>query len=76
MRVTVWLEFDVLIEGADGVALQAGEVALRRELYRPNMVTWTPPADFSAPTVYEVVTSEMAPKFDDIDELRAGACSG
>lgn len=63
-------EFDVLIEGADGVALQAGEVALRRELYRPNAVTWTPPADFSAPTVYEVVTSEMAPKFDDIDELR------
>lgn len=63
-------EFDVLIEGADGAALQAGEVALRRELYRPNTVTWTPPADFSAPTVYEVVTSEMAPKFDDIDELR------
>lgn len=63
-------EFDVLIEGADGVALQAGEVALRRELYRPNVVTWTPPADFSAPTVFEVVTSEMAPKFDDIDELR------
>ncbi|RYB90831.1 hypothetical protein EUA06_11180 [Nocardioides glacieisoli] len=63
-------EFDVLIEGADGAALQAGEVALRRELYRPNVVTWTPPADFSAPTVFEVVTSEMAPKFDDIDELR------
>lgn len=63
-------EFDVLIEGADGTSLQAGEVALRRELYRPNTVTWTPPADFSAPTVFEVVTSEMAPKFDDLDELR------
>jgi hypothetical protein len=62
--------FDVLIKAADGVALQAGEVALRRELYRRNTVTWTPPADFSAPTVYEIVTSEMAPLFDDIDELR------
>lgn len=63
-------EFTVLIEGADGVALQAGEVALRRELYRPNTVTWMPPADFSAPTVYQVVTSDMSPLFDDIDEMK------
>lgn len=64
------VSFEVLVEASDGVALQAGEVALRRELYRPNTVTWTPPSDFAAPTVYEVVTSEMAQKFDDLEELR------
>lgn len=63
------VSFTVEVEGVDGVALQAGESALRRELYRPNTVKWTPPAAFSAPTVFEVITSSMAPQFDDIEEL-------
>ena len=65
------VSFVVQIEGADGVALADGEVALRRELYRPNTVTWTPPADLGPATVFEVLTSDMAPRFDDIDELRS-----
>lgn len=64
------VSFEVQIKASDGAALQAGEVALRRELYRPNVVTWTPPADFSAPSVYEVITSEMSQRFDDLEELR------
>lgn len=66
------VSFDVAVEAGDGVALAAGEVALRRELYRSNELTWTPPSEFSPPSVYEVITSEMAPKFSDIDEILRG----
>lgn len=62
------VSFDVVIEAPTGPELQAGEAALRRELYRPNTVTWTPPTPLSEPSVYEIVTSEMSWQFDDIEE--------
>lgn len=63
------VEFSVQITAPDGVALAAGEAALRRELYRPNTVTWTPPSSFSPPTVFDVLTSEGQPSFNDLDEI-------
>lgn len=62
--------FPVKITGADSAALALGEAALRRELFRPNTLTWTPPDGYGASTVFEVLTSHFDPKFDDLDELR------
>lgn len=62
--------FDVEIEGPTLDALALGEAALRRELGRPNTLTWTAPDLFAAPTVFDVLDSEMSQTFDDLDELR------
>ena len=63
------VSFVVEITGPDLGSLAHGEAALRREIGRGNTLTWQPPDDFALPTVFEVVASEMAQKFDDLDEL-------
>lgn len=62
--------FVVEITGPSLGALAYGEAALRREVGRPNSLTWQAPDVLSVPTVFDVVTSEMQQTFDDLDELR------
>lgn len=62
--------FAVEMSGPSLAALAHGEAALRREVGRPNTLTWQAPDIFSVPTVFEVVASEMSQTFDDLDELR------
>jgi hypothetical protein len=64
------VSFRVLIEGPSLGSLAHGEAALRAEVGRPNLLTWQAPDALSVPTVFEVVASEMAQTFDDLDELR------
>lgn len=62
--------FAVEIEGPDLGSVALGEAALRREVGRPNTLTWTAPDLFAAATVFEVVDSSMSQTFNDLDELR------
>jgi hypothetical protein len=64
------VSFRVLIEGPSLGSLAHGEAALRAEVGRPNLLAWQPPDALSVPTVFEVVASEMAQTFDDLDELK------
>jgi hypothetical protein len=64
------VSFRVQIEGPSLGSLAHGEAALRAEVGRPNLLTWQPPDALSVPTVFEVVASEMAQTFDDLDELK------
>jgi hypothetical protein len=64
------VSFRVLIEGPSLGSLAHGEAALRAEVGRPNLLTWQAPDVLSVPTVFEVVASEMAQTFDDLDELK------
>lgn len=61
--------FSVEITGPTLGAVAHGEAALRSEIGRRNALTWQPPDALSVPTVFDVVTSEMAQTFDDLDEL-------
>lgn len=61
--------FSVEITGPTLGALAHGEAALRAEIGRRNLLTWQAPDVLSVPTVFEVVASEMAQTFDDLDEL-------
>lgn len=63
------VSFVVEITGPDLASLAHGEAALRREVGRANTLTWQPPDEFAVATVFEVVDSEMAQRFDDLDEL-------
>lgn len=63
------VSFSVEITGPTLGALAHGEAALRAEVGRGNTLTWQPPDALSVPTVFEVVASEMAQTFDDLDEL-------
>lgn len=65
------VSFKVEITGPTLQAVADGEAALRREVGRRNTLTWEAPDVFSVATVFEVVTSEMAQSFDDLDELRS-----
>ena len=64
------VSFAVEITGPSLGALAHGEAALRREVGKPNALTWQAPDVLSVPTVFDVVTSEMSQTFDDLDELR------
>ena len=62
------VSFAVEISGPDLTALAYGEAALSREIGKQNELVWQPP-DASAPaTAFEVVTSEMEARFNDLDE--------
>lgn len=62
--------FSVEITGPSLAALSQGEAALRGEVGRSNTLTWEAP-DYLAPvTLFEVVTSSMVQKFDDLAELK------
>lgn len=61
--------FSVEITGPTLGALAHGEAALRAEIGRRNLLTWQPPDALAVPTVFEVIVSEMAQTFDDLDEL-------
>lgn len=61
--------FSIEITGPTLDALAHGEAALRAEVGRRNTLTWQPPDALSVPTVFEVVASEMAQTFNDLDEL-------
>ena len=62
--------FKVRLTAPDGIMLAEAEAALFAELGKPNLMTWTPPQAFAPPTVFRVITSSMAPEFDDLSELR------
>jgi hypothetical protein len=64
------VSFQVEITGPTLGALAHGEAALRAEVGHGNTLTWQAPDVLSVPTVFEVVASEMAQTFDDLDELR------
>jgi hypothetical protein len=64
------VSFRVQIEGPTLGSLAHGEAALRAEIGRRNLLTWQAPDVLAVPTVFEVVASEMAQTFDDLDELK------
>ena len=64
------MQFKVALSAADGIVLAQAEAALFAELGKRNLLTWTPPLAYAPPTVFRVVTSSMAPDFDDLKEMR------
>lgn len=62
--------FSVEITGDSLVSVQAGEVALRREIGKGNLLAWEAPDVVPVPTVFEVVDSSMEQVFNDLDELK------
>lgn len=65
------VSFVVEITGPSSVSLALGEAALRRQIGRANLLTWTPPDSIAVPSsTFEVVASSMAQRFDDLSELR------
>lgn len=59
----------VTVRASTGDGLADGEAALFREMGRRNELTWTPPAKFSAPTVFVVEWAELEHEFDDLEEV-------
>lgn len=64
------VSFDVQVTGPSLASLSEAEAALRRELGIGNALTWEAPDYLAAATVFDVVTSEMEERFNDLDELR------
>lgn len=64
------VSFRVQITGTDATSLALGEAALSRETKRGNTLSWLPPDEFAAETVFDVVTSWLEFETDDRAELR------
>ena len=58
----------VRVRGVDSGALADAEAALWRETGKPNTLTWQPADGKGAPSVFEVMTSSVAGRFDDLRE--------
>lgn len=64
------VQFRVLIEATDSLALAEGERLLGLECAkRSTTLTWTPPDGFGPPSVFEVVGASMVQEFSNVDEL-------
>lgn len=58
----------VRIRGVDSAALATAEAALWREIGKPNTLTWQPVDGKGAASVFEVMTSSMVGRLDDLRE--------
>lgn len=58
----------VRIRGADSGGLARAEAALWREVGKPNTLTWQPPDGKGPASVFEVMSSSMVGRFDDLRE--------
>lgn len=64
------VSFSVEISGPTLASLADGEAALGRQVGGINTLTWQPPDDLAPASVFQVLTSSMSQRFDDLSELR------
>ncbi|MCW2785253.1 MAG: hypothetical protein JWP74_1770 [Marmoricola sp.] len=57
------------VSSTNGVEIAALGESLAAQLYKPTTLVWTPPQGNAPTGVYDVLTSSMVQKFDDVDEL-------
>ncbi len=64
------LSLPLLIEANTSDHIAQAEAVLMGQVGRPNLVMWSPPDGDGATCVFEIVTSELRPVSNDMDDLR------
>ena len=66
------ISFRVIVEAPDSGVMALAEADLNAEIGKPNALGWTPADGWGPESVFDVFTSRMDFKFDDLMELNQG----